>query len=407
LKVALARNAVERVARTSYGRLVALLVARSRDIVGAEDALAEAMVLALRTWPNKGIPANPDAWLLTAARNLIKNERRHQGIVQSAFSDPFVLQQFDEEELLDIPDQRLKLMFVCAHPAIEETIRTPLMLQTILGLDAARIGSAFLVAPATMGQRLSRAKAKIKVTKLRFEVPSAEDMPARLSDVLDAVYSAYGVGWDEYIGAESRARDLTEEAIYLCRLLVSLLPNEPEAKGLLALMLYCEARHKARRDANGQFVPLERQDARLWSRDMIIEAERLLTSASRFGKFGRYQCEAAIQSVHVQRPITGQTNYAALLTLYQLLIDQVPSTGAMLGLCVVLVELGRAEEALAILDGLASSNQNAHQPYWVTRANTLSALGRSGAADASLKIAIGLTESEAVRTFLRTCFMNK
>jgi RNA polymerase sigma-70 factor, ECF subfamily len=396
-----ARNAVERVARASYGRLVALLAYRSRDIASAEDALAEALLSALRTWPDKGVPSNPEAWMLTAARNLSKNERRHQGIALAAVSDLLILNQADTKEWIDFPDERLKLMFVCAHPAIDPMVRTPLMLQTILGLDAVRIGSAFLMAPSTMGQRLVRAKAKIKDTKMRFEVPSTEDMPARLSDVLDAIYAAYSLGWDEFLGAKFGARDLTDEAVYLCRLLVSLLPNEPDAKGLLALMLYCEARRDARRDSNGQFVPLEQQDGRWWSRDLIIEAEGLLTSASRFSRFGRYQCEAAIQSVHVQRAITGQTNCEALVALYQMLVDHYPSVGAMLGLAAVLVRTGRAEDALRMLDDLASKDNNSHQPYWVTRAMTLKELGQREAAEASLQRAIGLTESASIRNFLR------
>jgi RNA polymerase sigma-70 factor, ECF subfamily len=406
LKMGLALDTAERVARESYGRLVALLAARSRDIAGAEDALGDALVSALRTWPERGVPSNPDAWLLTAARNLQKNALRHRSVTEAATSDLLLLQFPSGAEELDFPDERLKLMFVCAHPAIEATIRTPLMLQTILGLDAARIGSAFLVSPSTMGQRLVRAKAKIKETKLRFEIPSPVEMPERLAEVLDAIYATYGVGWDGLHGTDAAIRDLSQEAVYLCRLLVSLLPNEPEAQGLLALMLYCEARHNARLDDKGRFVPLDQQDARLWSRDLIIEAENLLTTASRFGQFGRFQCEAAIQSVHVQRPITGRTNYDALVTLYRLLVDHYPSTGAMLGLAAVLVEAGRAEEAMTMLDALPSNSIKTYQTYWVTRAKTLDALDQKEAAEASLQTAIGLTEAEPVRRFLRT-FLNR
>ncbi len=274
------------------------------------------------------------------------------------------------------------------------------MLQAILGLDAVRIGSAFLVAPSAMGQRLVRAKARIKEAQLRFEVPTPSDMPERLSDVLSAIYAAYGAGWDGLSGATSVDRGLTEEAIYLSRLVVSLLPGEPEALGLLALMLYCEARRGARRDASGAFVPLDRQDARLWSRDLIIEAENLLTAASRFRQFGRFQCEAAIQSVHVQRPITGRTNYDALVTLYQMLVRHAPGAGATVGLAAVLLEAGRAAEAQDVLDSLETGAISAYQPYWVTRARVLRALGLRDDADKALQTAIGLTEEAAVRTFL-------
>lgn len=398
--VDLARHTAEAVARQSYGRLLAMLAARSRDIAAAEDALADALVAALRTWPERGVPANPDAWLLTAARNSLKNAARHRGIAASKAADFAMLQDVVPDEASGFPDERLKLLFICAHPALEPSMRTPLMLQTILGLDAARIGSAFLVAPSAMGQRLVRAKARIKEAQLRFEVPTPADMPDRLSDVLSAIYAAYGVGWDGLSGATSVDRGLTEEAIYLSRLVVSLLPGEPEALGLLALMLYCEARRSARRDALGRFVPLDQQDARLWSRDLIIEAENLLTAASRFRQFGRFQCEAAIQSVHVQRPITGRTNYDALVTLYEMLARHVPGGGAVVGLAAVLVEAGRALEARTVLDSLDPSTVSAYQPYWVTLAKALRVLGEPEAADRALQTAIGLTEEAAVRAYL-------
>jgi RNA polymerase sigma-70 factor, ECF subfamily len=210
-------------------------------------------------------------------------------------------------------------MFVCAHPAIDPAVRTPLMLQTVLGLDAARIAAAFLAAPSTMGQRLVRAKAKIRNTGLRFELPDAGALPERRSDVLDTVYAAFGTGWDAAAGPNDAVAGPTDEAIWLGRLLVALLPGAPQAKGLLVLMPFCDARRAARRDAAGAFVPLSRQDAPLWSHDRIIKAEGLLTDASRAGAFGRYQREAAIQSVHVQRAVTGAVNHAALSTLYMML----------------------------------------------------------------------------------------
>jgi RNA polymerase sigma-70 factor (ECF subfamily) len=400
-----ARKTADRVARESYGRLVALLAARSRDLAGAEDALSEALVSALRVWPERGIPANPDAWLLAAARNRLSNRMRHREVMQAAEPALAVLAEERADEAGAFPDERLKLLFVCAHPAIDATLRAPLMLQTILGLDAERIGKAFLVPAATMGQRLVRAKAKIRDARLRFETPEPEDMPERLSEVLDAIYAAYGVGWDGLPDMQASQRpaeqSLTEEAIYLCRLLVALLPGQAEPKGLLALMLYCEARRAARYAPDGSFVPLDRQDARLWSRDMIIEAEGLLTAASRFGTLGRFQCEAAIQSVHVQRPITGATNHAALLTLYRLLIAVYPSIGAQVGLAAVLVEGGKAGEALDVLEALPAASIDRYQPFWVAKAKALRALGEDGPAGHALARAIELTEARPVQAFLR------
>ncbi len=393
-------QAAELAAREAYGRLLALLVARSRDIAASEDALSEAFVAALRTWPVDGVPANPQAWLLTAARNHLHNMRRHQGVVDASAVELALLQDEAAPEAPAVPDDRLKLLFVCAHPAIDAAVRTPLMLQTVLGLDAAQIGAAFLVAPATMGQRLVRAKAKIRDAGLRFELPAAEDMAGRLDDVLAAVYAAYGTSWDAVPGADSGPHDLAEEAQFLGRLLVALLPDEPEPRGLLALMLYCEARRPARRAADGSFVPLNSQDARLWRRDLIVEAEGHLTTAAQRGIFGRYQCEAAIQSVHVQSPITGRTNHEALATLYGLLARHSPSVGVLVAQAAAMVEAGDPKSALQALSRLAPADVGGYQPYWVTLARAEGLAGNHGSARKALDRAIGLTEDPAVRAYL-------
>lgn len=426
-----ARRAAEHAARVSYGRLLALLAARTRDIAASEDALAEALVSALRSWPVSGVPAQPEAWLMTAARHTLSNGARHRAVAEAVAADLALLSdEAAPDALADSdrwPDERLKLLFVCAHPAIDAAVRTPLMLQTVLGLDAAQVAAAFLVAPATMGQRLVRAKAKIKQAGLRFELPTADDLPARLADVLQAVYAAYGTSWDAVAvagadggppdrarppggrwpdgAATSGASELAAEALYLGRLLVTLLPGEPEPQGLLALMLHCEARRAARRSPEGDFVPLVRQDTRRWSRDLIIEAEGWLVTASRAGVFGRFQCEAAIQSVHAQRAVTGRLDHQALDTLYALLLRHSPSVGARVGQAAAWVETSRPQQALDLLDDLAApgaADIGSYQPYWVTRARALAALpGRDGEARAALERAIGLSTDEAVRRFLR------
>jgi RNA polymerase sigma-70 factor (ECF subfamily) len=396
-----AQRAAEQAARASYGRLLSILAARSRNIAASEDALSEAFMAALRTWPAAGVPLNPEAWLLTAARNHMKNVVRHQVVADAVAADLALL--LDEMAPADegLPDDRLKLLFVCAHPAIDEGVRTPLMLQTVLGLDAQQIGAAFLVAPTTMGQRLVRAKARIRDTGLRFELPQADDLPERLYDVLNAIYAAYGTSWDAISGAETGARDLADEAIFLCRLLVALLPAEPEPQGLLALMLHCEARRAARRGARGEFVPLKEQDVRLWSRDMIVEAEGHLVAASRAGRFGRFQCEAAIQSVHAQRAVTGRTHHPALLTLYRLLATHHPGVGVLVSQAAALTEAGEAQQALHVLARLPDETVRLYQPYWVTLATTLAATSSTAAAQAAWQRAIGLTEDAAIRTFLQ------
>ena len=377
-----------------------MLAARSRDIAASEDALSEAFLAALQTWPESGVPGKPEAWLLTAARNSFKNAVRHEAVVDASVADLLLLQDEAAPDAPTIPDDRLKLLFVCAHPAIDESVRTPLMLQTVLGLEASQIGAAFLVAPTTMGQRLVRAKAKIKDAGLRFELPAAEDMPSRLHDVLNAIYAAYGTAWDAAPGADTGRIDLAEEALFLSRLLVALLPDEPEARGLLSLMLYCEARRSARRAADGSFVPLKQQDPRLWSRAMIVEAETELTTAARAGLFGRFQCEAAIQSVHIQSPITGRTNHEALATLYGLLASRFPSIGVLVAQAAAMVEAGEHQQALEVLKRLVPAEVSSYQPYWVTLANAHLGAGQPTLGDEALQTAIGLSEDPAVRRFL-------
>lgn len=393
-----ARRAAERAARASYGKLVAMLAARDRDIAAAEDALSEALASALRSWPVTGVPANPDAWLLTTARNWQKNQARARKVRHKA--EPDLIRRLDLDQTDTIaPERRLDLMFVCAHPAIDPAARTALMLQTVLGLDAGRIARAFLVEPATMSQRLVRAKARIRDAGLRFCVPEAHDLADRLGAVLDAIYAAFGEGWDSLDRPEA-PESLSGEAIWLARLLVALMPDEPEPKGLLALMLYCSARWRARRDGEGRFVPLDRQDARLWDRDRIIEAEGLLTTAARFARFGRFQCEAAIQSVHIQRPITGQLNHAALRTLYDLLVAHTDGIGARIGRAVVIAEAEDPLRGLAELDALPPSQVADHQPFWVARSRIARLAGQKVEADDALQRAIALTTDEAVRQFL-------
>jgi RNA polymerase sigma-70 factor (ECF subfamily) len=247
--VADARAVAARVARESYGKL------------------ADAFAAALAVWPTQGVPLNPEGWLATAARRRLIDAARRRRSAEAA-SDALTLIDADLKEAAEaaasIPDRRLGLMFACAHPAIEESIRAPLMLQTILGLDAAAIASAFLVSPAAMSQRLTRAKAKIRLAGVPFRIPEREDLPQRLGVALEAIYAAFSHGWAEAFSDDPRGRNLAEEAIWLGRVVVSLAPNEPEAMGLMALMLYAHARREARRDAKGRYVPLSEQDTKSW-----------------------------------------------------------------------------------------------------------------------------------------------
>ena len=396
-----AGQAAELAARVSYGRLLAYLAARWRDVARAEDALGDALLAALETWPRTGVPDNPVAWLLTAARRRLVDGARHAGVAAAAEADlKVMLDERADASPAAFPDERLALLFVCAHPAIDEAARTPLMLQTVLGLDAARIASAFLVAPATMSQRLVRVKAKIREAGIRFEIPAPGELAARLDAVLEAIYAAYGSGWEDVAGADPRRHGLAEEAIWLGRLVARLRPDEPEAQGLLALMLHCEARRAARRDAAGAYVPLGFQDLRRWSRPMIEEAEEVLAGAARLKAAGRFQLEAAIQSVHAQRVRTGETDWEAVTLLYEGLLRHAPTIGARVAHAAALGEARDAEAGLAALDAIPPDEVATYQPYWALRGHMLKALGRAAEAGEAYERAIGLSEDPAVRAFL-------
>ena len=315
----LARETAESVARRSYGKLVALLASRTRDVAGAEDALADAFASALLDWPERGVPTNPEAWLLTVARRKwIDADRRRRTRDDAADHLALVADELEAAALADaeLPDERLALMFACAHPAIDAALRAPLILQTILGFDAAAIGSAFLVSPAAMGQRLVRAKKKIREAGIPFRLPERADLAPRLDAVLEAIYAAFAEGWSDPAGTDARGRNLAEEGIWLGRLVASLLPDQPEAHGLLALMLYAHARRRARRDAQGDYVPLAEQDPAAWDDDLIDEAEERLSRASALPGGGRYQLEAAVQSAHAARRRTGGPDWDAIERIY-------------------------------------------------------------------------------------------
>mgnify|MGYP001451741722 CR=1 FL=1 len=398
-----ASRAAERVARESYGRLVAFLAARTRDVAGAEDALAEAFAAALKSWPADGVPTNPDAWLLTVARRrqadaARRRQTRHAG-------EEHLKMMADEVEAAagspeEIPDRRLALMFACAHPAIEKGMRTPLILQTILGLTAQDIAAAFLVPPATMGQRLVRAKARLKDAGIPFSIPDADQLTERLDAVLDAVYAAYTRGWAEL--GEPGAPQLAEEAIWLGRLIVSLLPGEPEARGMLALMLYAEARRAARRGPDGAYVPLAEQDRTLWDESLIASAEALLRQANAGGPSGRFQIEAAIQSAHVARLKTGADTWPAIVALYDHLLALTQSPVVALNRAAALAEVEGPARALAAIAPLAlDKRMAAYQPYWALRGHLLREAGKRVEAREALTIAIGLSTDAAVRRYLQ------
>lgn len=394
-------RAIERVARESYGRLVAYLSAHTYDLAGAEDALSDALLAALTAWPRDGVPEKPEAWLLTTARHSLIDNIRHQRVVSAGEPTLLLLREDSTETALttEFPDERLKLLFVCAHPAIDPAMHTPLMLQTVLGLDAARIASAFLIPPKTMGQRLVRAKTKIRNGGIQFEIPQERDLPQRLDAVLEAIYAAFGIGWDDMVGIDQRGRDLAEEAIWLARVLLQLMPEEAEARGLLALMLHCEARRGARRGADGRYVPLSEQDPKQWSLPLIDEAELHLAKAYKQGRSGRFQLEAAIQSVHAERAHGGRTEWAAIVRFYEELIRISPTLGTRTGYAAAIAEVNGPEAGIAVLDAIDVQGVS-YQPYWAVRAHLLQRIAKTPEASDAYNRAIGLTEDPAVREFL-------
>lgn len=401
-----AHQAAERAARDSYGRLLAILSARTHDIAASEDALADAFARALERWPADGIPQQPDAWLLSVARHRKLDAWRHTRVQDKATQTLMLLAgEVDDgtahgHDGAAVPDERLRLLFVCAHPAIDAPARAPLMLQTVLGIDAARMAGAFLTSPSTLAQRLVRAKARIRAAGVPFEYPQARELPHRLRDVLDGIYAAYGTGWDDVDGADALPRGLTGEAIDLCRILCGLMPNEPEPLGLLALMLFCDARLAARRSDTGAYVPLDQQDITRWNHELLAEAEHHLRQASTLASLGPYQLEAAIQSAHCERRAGAPVPPETLVSLYEGLLALRPSIGAQVSLACALANARGPETGLQALDAIPADEVASYQPFWAARAHLLAAGGARAAARQAYDRAIGLSTSAVVRTYL-------
>ena len=396
-------DAIEAVARDSYGLLVAYIASRTGDIADAQDALSEALVAALETWPTNGVPDKPEAWLLHVARNRLIDASRREQTRRDA--EPSLQQLAEETEATttdheSFPDERLKLLFVCAHPAIDPAARTPLMLQAVLGIDGARIASAFLVSPAAMSQRLVRAKNKIRDAGIPFRVPEPPEWDERVSFVLDAIYAAYTTGWESLMETASTHHALAREAITLGRMLTQLMPQEPEALGLLALILHCEARREARYTSDGKFVPLDQQDTTLWSQSMIAEAEKHLRSAAAFKHMGRCQLEAAIQSLHANRARSGRIDWKEIALLYEGLVRIAPVIGSFVGRAVAIAQAGDPAAGFAVLQQIPTDRTANYQPYWAARGHLLQLLNRKDEAREAFNRAASLTDDPVLREYL-------
>ncbi len=398
-----ARSTTDAVARRSYGKLVAFLAARTRDVASAEDALSEAFASALADWPLNGCPSNPEAWLLTVARRKLIDAGRRRASREAAAPQLELLAEGLEAAAAEagIPDRRLALMFACSHPAIEAAVRAPLMLQAVVGLDAKVIGPAFLVSPAAMGKRLVRAKEKIRQAGIPFSIPEREELPGRLDAVLDAIYAAFGEGWTDPGGTDVVRRELTGEAMFLARLMTELLPGEPEVLGLLALLLHAEARRRARRNEAGEYVPLAEQDWAAWDWQMIQEAEELLRGAGAVGSIGRYQLEAALQSAHVYRCRTGRANWKEVVQLYDALSAISGSPVVAINRALAIAELLGAAAGLDAMPPPSDRRLTEYQPYWAARAELLVKAGAYEDARRAYGMAIGLERDPVVRRFLQ------
>lgn len=393
-------QAAEAAARHHRGRLLAWLAWQWRDIAAAEDALAEAFALALAQWPQRGVPDSPEGWLLTAAKRQLLMAARRQRLAE----DPALTVLFPGEddaapEAPALPDGRLRLLFVCGHPAIEATMRSALMLQTVLGLEASQIASAFLIKPEAMTKRLVRAKAKIKATGIRFEEPEASELPGRLHAVLEAIYGAYTLHWGH--ADDDSAGQLASEALYLAELVAAQLPSEPEALGLVALLWLCEARRPARRAAGGAYLPLHEQDTRLWDAGRIAQANQALARAAALRAPGPMQLEAAIQAAHVHGRLDGAVPWASIVQLYEQLLLLAPTVGAQIGHAVALAQAsGQPQRGLERLGAIEPERVTSHQPWWAARAHLLARAGALEAAQHAYGRALALTADPALREWL-------
>ncbi|MEM9740989.1 MAG: DUF6596 domain-containing protein [Pseudomonadota bacterium] len=377
------------VMRSSYGRLLAILASKAGDILIAEDALSDAFAKALIHWP-KDMPKNPEAWLLTVARNRLVDIQRHDARIE--FRDELPEEQELEIHHDEIPDDRLKLMFVCAHPAIDPGMHTPLILQTVLGLHSDVIAKAFLLPHATMAKRLVRAKRKVRDAGVAFQIPGSEDFPTRVTAVREAIYGAFSHDW-------MGEGPLAEEALFLATLLADLIPEDAEALGLAALIAFSLSRHQARIE-DGQFVPLEDQDPSKWHMGLLQKATVYLGRAQLLGSLGRFQLEAAIQSVHADRLHTGVTNWPALVQLHLGLSHVAPTIGATVSYAAALGKAGNPEDGLATLLGIDEKVRAGFAPAQATLAYLLSELGHAQEAVAAYECAIALTPEPPLRRYL-------
>jgi RNA polymerase sigma-70 factor, ECF subfamily len=398
-----AHEAVDEVARTSYGRVVAYFASRTGDLAGAEDALADAFEAAVRTWPIKGVPDRPVSWMITAAkRSMIGRRRREDTADRAAATLALLADERAETADTAVPDKRLELLFACAHPAIDPTMHAPLMLQAIFGIDVARMSAVFLVEPATLGQRLVRAKRKIAEARVPFAVPEPDDLEPRTAAVLDAIYAAYGTGWEDPAGTDPGRVGLTQEAMRLADVLTELRPDNSEVLGLAALLHHVEARSGARRDDAGRFVPLAQQDPWRWSPAHLAAGQQLLNRAWSTGKPGPYGLMATISSLHNRLAVDGTIDWPSIAALYDQVLPLRPTVGVAVARAAAHLEAGAPDTAAEGLAAIDPTLVESHQPYWTVLAEVAHRRHDTPTTASARDQALRLTTDQAVRNHLET-----
>ncbi|HEX6147237.1 MAG TPA: RNA polymerase sigma factor [Acidimicrobiia bacterium] len=391
--------AVDRVFREESGRAVATLIRLFGDIDVAEEAVQDAFMVAAEKWPESGLPPNPAGWIVTTARNRAIDRLRRESSREERHAQAMALQAWEEPEPTTEPvsDDRLRLIFTCCHPALDPSAQVALTLRLVGGLQTAEIARAFLVPEPTLAQRLVRAKRKIKAANIPYRVPRGAELPARLGSVLAVVYLIYNEGYAASGGDELIRSDLCAEAIRLARVLAALMPDEPEAIGLLALLLLTESRRPARTRSDGSMVLLGDQDRSLWDRPLIEEGQTLVRACLRRNRPGPYQIQAAIAAVHSDAASAGDTDWSQVLQLYDQLSAHVSSPVVALNRAVAVAETRGVAEALDLLRDL---DLDRYHLYHATRAELLGRIGRGEEADKAYARAIALTSNPAERLLL-------